>query len=108
MILDRATFDRVLALPDVQWDKLSADRKHQVGERCLELYQQLHRITGIESVRKLSGAMYLYEQALTKTLELLGVELTADDRDELLLAGFMGAPTAPGAPDEPPFDDFPY
>lgn len=88
-LLSRTTFDRVLALPDVNFDRLSEAKKEQIANRCIELHQELHLITEIEGVKKFAGAKYLYEQALQKTMEILGIEISEEEKEDLLIEEFL-------------------
>lgn len=89
-VLPRKTFDNVLALPEINWDRVSEQKKAQIADRCIELYQQLHTIDQIEGVKKFQGALYLYEQALMKAMDILGLEITNEEKDDLLIANFLG------------------
>lgn len=88
-VLSRTTFDRVLSLPEVNFDRLSDAKKQQIANRCIELHQELHLVTEIEGVKKFSGAKYLYEQALQKTMEILGIEISEEEKEDLLIEEFL-------------------
>ena len=90
-VLPRRTFDHVIALPDINWDRISDKKKAQIVDRCIELHQQQHLITEIEGVRKLSGALYLYGQALLKVMDLLGVPISEEEQHDLVIDSFLTA-----------------
>jgi len=89
MVVSQMTFRRVLDLPKVDWTHVSAERQADVVARCEQLLRQLPQVHEIEGVRKFDGAKYLYEQALVKTLELLGAPITNTTKDELLVDNFL-------------------
>jgi hypothetical protein len=89
MVLPSNTFRKVLDLPKVDWSTVSDSKRDQVAGRCVELLQQLPLVEAIEGIQKLSGAKYLYEQALLKTLDALGVVIEDDTRTDLLIDSFL-------------------
>jgi hypothetical protein len=48
------------------------------------------QIDAIESIKKFDGAKYLYEKALTDTLEALGSTVSDETRADLTLSSFLG------------------
>lgn len=89
MVLPGSTFRHVLDLPKVDWERIDDDRKAQVAERCQSLYSELPQIKAIEGVNNTDGAKYLYERALIDTLDLLGVTVDEQTREDLLLQSFL-------------------
>jgi hypothetical protein len=89
MVLASNTFRKVLELPKVDWSQVSAAKCAQVVDRCVQLLQELPRVTTIEGVKKVDGAKYLYERALRETLDHLGHELSEELVQELIIEQFI-------------------
>ena len=88
-ILSRKDFDNIVALPKINWDRVSETKKQAIADRCIERFQELHLITEIEGVRKFSGGKYVYEKALMETMEILGIEISEEEREDLLIEDFL-------------------
>lgn len=110
MQLSRDSMTRIAKLPLVVWDKQPDDVKQAIILKCQTLLAQLPSITSIEGVKNLSGAKYVVESSILKTLDNLGVTVDQTQLDDLLVANFLGeagprpvANVAPATPDESPF-----
>ncbi len=89
MVLSREVFQQVLKLSEVDWNNVSEERRQSVVARCVQLRSEIPLIKDIEGVKKFSGGLYLYEQALTNVLTELGAELGEDTPVDLLIGDFL-------------------
>lgn len=89
MKLSRDSMTRVTKLQTVVWDRQPDEVKQAITLKCQTLLKQLPEITQIEGINNLSGAKYILEKALLKTLENLGVTVDQTQLDDLLVHNFL-------------------
>ena len=89
MKLSRDSMTRVTKLPLVSWDNQTDEIKQAIILKCQTLLKQLPEVTSIEGVKNLSGAKYVLETALLKTLENLGATVDQTQLDDLLVHSFL-------------------